>query len=177
MHLYLTQRSHLNSSFVNDDKHVLYKVKRIAPGSPTHDDLSLQDKFTNLAEIKFNVVDSSVMRFGGQEYEISHFLDKKGLGFYGRKTSTRGFPIRKRTEAKTIDDDDLPQLVRLDRSAKTPIARFHRRRLGILKKKRPASLEIFPEGNHMVKLIIITFVYNFTFKRYVTMERNVLKNA
>ena len=44
-------------------------------------------------------------------------------------------------------------------SAKTPVARFHRRRLGIIGASRPASLEIFGAGKDMVDLIVVTGVY------------------
>jgi len=95
------------------------------------------------------------MRFGGEEYETGHFFSKKALGFFGRD---RVFIGPDGLEYQWSLGIRVPELVRLD-SAKTPIARFHRRRIGILKKKRLASLEIFPEGTHMLDLIIITFVY------------------
>lgn len=44
-------------------------------------------------------------------------------------------------------------------SAKTPVARFHRRRLGIIGAAQPASLEIFMAGKDMVDLIVVTGVY------------------
>ena len=39
------------------------------------------------------------------------------------------------------------------------VAVYHRRRLGMVTDARPASLEIFAEGEHMVDLIVVTFVY------------------
>ncbi|KAH7908311.1 hypothetical protein BJ138DRAFT_1013027, partial [Hygrophoropsis aurantiaca] len=39
------------------------------------------------------------------------------------------------------------------------IARFHRSNMGIIGKQRSACLEISPEGEHMVDIIIITFIY------------------
>ncbi|KAM6493987.1 hypothetical protein JOM56_010348 [Amanita muscaria] len=217
MHLYLTKWSHLNSSYVNDDGQVLYKVetpnkffnrvatiKRIVPGSiidpppstsgrgvpPQYefvndndvkgddveydkvpdehvdekddireelndDDLALKDRFSHLAEIKFHDFTSSILRFGGHEQQTSHFFTSKGFGYYGHN---RVFTGPDGLEYQWSLGIRVPELVRLD-SVKTPIARFHRRRLGVLKKRRPASLEIFPEGTHMVDLILITFVY------------------
>ncbi|KIL62439.1 hypothetical protein M378DRAFT_759314 [Amanita muscaria Koide BX008] len=78
------------------------------------------------------------------------FLRQERTRFYGRD---RVFVGPDGLEYQWSLGRRVPELVRLD-SAKTPIARFRRRRLGILKKKRPASLEIFPEGTHMVDLII-----------------------
>lgn len=43
--------------------------------------------------------------------------------------------------------------------AKTPVARFYRRQLGIIRKLRPASLEIYAAGKNMVDLIVVTGVY------------------
>jgi hypothetical protein len=141
MHLYLSKRSHLNSSYVNDDGQVLYKVETPfkfkfgmvstiksalpsyipAPGSsningppgppyepisdngvqgdveydavPDDDDdendigfedAQLCNRFTHLAEIKFNTIASSVMRYRGEEYKTCKFFTKKELGWYGR---------------------------------------------------------------------------------------------
>lgn len=39
------------------------------------------------------------------------------------------------------------------------VAVYHRRRLGVLTDPRSASLEIFAEGEHMVDLIVVRFVY------------------
>ena len=44
-------------------------------------------------------------------------------------------------------------------SAKTPVARFHCRKWGIIGKARPASLEIFAAGKDMVDLIVVTGAY------------------
>jgi hypothetical protein len=133
MHLYLTKRSHLNSSYVNNDGQVLYKVetpyrlvglastiKSALPGDigapgpnrmnetsphgqtsdndvegdveydvvPNDDDendieheaneeTELQVRFAHLAEIKFNRITSSVIRFRGEEYETRKFFTRK----------------------------------------------------------------------------------------------------
>ena len=139
MHLYLSKCSHLNSSYVDDDGRVLYKVETPfkfkfgmvstiksvlpsyipAPGSsningprpyesisdnevegdveydavPDDDvderdigfeDAELRDRFAHLAEIKFNKITSSVMRYRGEEYKTCKFFTKKELGWYGR---------------------------------------------------------------------------------------------
>jgi len=41
----------------------------------------------------------------------------------------------------------------------TPVARYHRSSLGILSPAHSAYLEIFPIGEHMVDLIVVTFIY------------------
>jgi len=44
-------------------------------------------------------------------------------------------------------------------SAKTPVARFHHGRWGIIGAARPPLLEIFAAGKDMVDLIVVTGVY------------------
>ena len=114
MHLYLSKCSHLNSSYVNDDGQVLYKVETPfkffglvstiksavpgyvpAPGSSninrpppyeliSDDEVQSDAGYDAIAEIKFNMITSSVMRYRGEEYETSKFFTKKGLGCFGR---------------------------------------------------------------------------------------------
>jgi len=44
-------------------------------------------------------------------------------------------------------------------TSKTPVAVFHRKKFGILREDRPASLEIFPMGEAIANIIVLTFVY------------------
>jgi len=53
----------------------------------------------------------------------------------------------------------------VNNSSNTPVAVFHPKRCGIFQEGRPASLEIFPAGEHMVDLIVVTFVYVETLRR------------
>ncbi|KAF8352175.1 hypothetical protein F5887DRAFT_912732 [Amanita rubescens] len=186
MHLYLTKCSHLNSSYVDDDGQLLYKVetpfKFFGPVStitsalsgdissaskisspPPYDVIDgngvkgqehakLSDQLAHLAEIKFNTISSSVMSYDGKVYETSQFFSKKGW------RRDRVFTGPDSLEYQWILGCRFPELVRRD-AARTPVARFHRRCLGFFGKARRASLEIFPEGMHMVDLILVTFVY------------------
>lgn len=47
----------------------------------------------------------------------------------------------------------------LDDALPTEIARYHRATLGIIGKRRSAYLEIAPQAEHMLDLIILTFIY------------------
>jgi hypothetical protein len=47
----------------------------------------------------------------------------------------------------------------LNDSSDTPIAKFHDRKFGVLSGPNPATLEIFSAGEHMVELILVTFIY------------------
>ena len=40
-----------------------------------------------------------------------------------------------------------------------PVAVYRRGRIGVVREARPPSLEILQEGEHMVDLIVVTFVY------------------
>ncbi|KAK2460725.1 hypothetical protein APHAL10511_007195 [Amanita phalloides] len=216
MHLYLNKRSHLNSSYYNEDRHVLYKVetpnrffsrvttiKSALPGdicprpspsktngdhhSPQYElfgdkdvkgditydegpddvdekepeseapdgDILLPDRFAHLATIQFANIGSSRIRYGGEEHETGKFLTKKELNVFGQN---RVFTGPDGLEYKWKLGFRAPELVRND-TTRTPIARFHRRRLGLFRKQPPASLEILPEGMHMIDLIMVTFVF------------------
>lgn len=39
------------------------------------------------------------------------------------------------------------------------MASYHRQKIGFIGDPRPASLEIFPQGLHMVDLIVVTFIF------------------
>jgi hypothetical protein len=66
--------------------------------------------------------------------------------------------VRVTIESYTNSDFAISQLFLNDPSM-TPVATFHRKHRGIFSDKRPASLEVFPPGEHMVDLILITFIY------------------
>lgn len=52
----------------------------------------------------------------------------------------------------------VPELF-LNDGIDTPVACYHRSSLGILSPAHAAYLEIFPVGEHMVDLIVVTFIY------------------
>ena len=47
----------------------------------------------------------------------------------------------------------------LDDGSKTPVAEGHRSHIGVFSKSRQARLVIFPGFEHLVDIILITFVY------------------
>ena len=47
----------------------------------------------------------------------------------------------------------------VDDASRTEIARYHRATLGIIGKRRSACLDIVPQAEHMLDLIILTFIY------------------
>ncbi|TFK34281.1 hypothetical protein BDQ12DRAFT_727059 [Crucibulum laeve] len=133
-------------------------------GTPSAEGPNFQDRFGLIGQIDFRTIQSSRIHYQGQEVETSAFFRKSGFGWYGRwegvevevrQTSTRGtvpyFIL-------SLGYISFFQLVMND-GAKTPVARFQQQRLGIISKARPASLEIFPAGDHIADVIVVTFVY------------------
>jgi hypothetical protein len=57
-----------------------------------------------------------------------------------------------------ISNHSISQLF-LNDPSETPVATFHCKQRGFFTQKRPASVEIFPPGEHMVELILVTLLY------------------
>ncbi|KAG5637189.1 hypothetical protein H0H81_005446 [Sphagnurus paluster] len=170
MHLYLSSSSPLHSTFSNEEGQVLYKVETpvmslsartstiscVVPSTSGPDSTtSMQDTFALLGQVEHNRFSSSVMRFGGNEFKTKDYFRKEGLGPYGRH---RVFTASDGREYKWLLQDSKSKLITND-EAKTLVASFHVKHFGIIGKARPASLEIFPPGEHIVQEILITFIY------------------
>ncbi|KAF8162639.1 hypothetical protein B0H34DRAFT_692261 [Crassisporium funariophilum] len=176
MHLYLTSHSPWNTTYRTESGQTMYKTDapiRIAtrpmtifrvrpsltpptPGTDTDTDDALQDHFAHLAEIEYHTFRTSRIRYGEIDMSVNKFFKRQGWEWYGRNRVFKG-PNGK--EYAWHLTSRVCKLLTAD-PAKTPIATFHRSRLGILHDAaRPASLEIFPEGEHMMDLIVVTFVY------------------
>ncbi|TFK34267.1 hypothetical protein BDQ12DRAFT_763694 [Crucibulum laeve] len=178
MHLYLSHQEPWNATYTTAEGQVIYKVKtplrlgtwtatiqRVIPntelldspvGTPSAVEPNFQDRFGQLGQIEFHNIQSSRIRYQGQDVEASVFFRKSGFGWYGRH---RIFTAPDGKEYKWKLGMKAPELVMNDGS-KTPIARCHRKKFGILSKAAcPASLEIFPAGKHIADVIVVTFVY------------------
>ncbi|GLB35680.1 hypothetical protein LshimejAT787_0212450 [Lyophyllum shimeji] len=155
MHLYLSTRSVINSTFANEDGQVLYKVETpMAAGTrvstismvvpddvPQRDgEPDMHDRFAHLAEI---------------EHHTKDYFRKEGFSRFGRN---RVWTASDGREYKWLLRSMKSELVTNDSEEKT-IAKSHRRSLGILGPVRPGYLEILPEGEHIVQEILITFIY------------------
>lgn len=98
MHLYLSKHSPLDSSFSTQDGQVLFKVDTepiklgtrsckiscIIPNDNVDDG---RDRFGSLAQIEFNNVESSIIRFRGDRIVTKEYFRKEGWGPYGRCVS------------------------------------------------------------------------------------------
>ncbi|KAG2058665.1 hypothetical protein BDR06DRAFT_949902 [Suillus hirtellus] len=113
----------------------------------------MYDQFDVLGEIEWHTFVSSKFRSHGTEVKADVFIPKRG--FWGRKrvfTGPDGRPYRwdLKSSVVVLSRDDKPR---------TEVARFHRATLGIIGRKRKATLEVSPEVAHMMDTVITTFIY------------------
>ncbi|KAG6810702.1 hypothetical protein H0H92_010665 [Tricholoma furcatifolium] len=99
MHLYLSDRSPLNTILTNADGQVLYKVEtpftlgsrtstvtRVIPNDipGNEEEPSMQDRYEYFGEVEHNPISSSVLRFGGNQFETNTFFRKAEWAPNGR---------------------------------------------------------------------------------------------
>jgi len=170
MRLYLSKRSPLRSVYTNEFGEAIYKVEtplklsgqtitiaRSIPADIPHRDgeAALENRFAHLAQIDWRYIESTKIRFAGNDLDDKTFFRKEGLGWYGLRD--RVFTATDGKEYKWFLGARIPEL-KLNDESKTPVAQFHEK-IGVFKQARPAFLEIFPAGEHMVDEILVTFVY------------------
>ncbi|KAG9312378.1 hypothetical protein JVU11DRAFT_6755 [Chiua virens] len=123
--------------------------------------------------IDWHCFGSSIFTIGGTTLESNVFLPRHG--FFGRKRTFTGQDGRRyRWDMHSRDvvvslyladfwlDGHIHMFISqlsLDDSSRTQIARYHRASLGIIGKRRHATLEIAPQAEHMLDLVILTFIY------------------
>ncbi|KAF8547443.1 hypothetical protein OG21DRAFT_1490234 [Imleria badia] len=125
----------------------IYKIK------PNDDPLDMRDQFEVIGEIEWHLIGSSTFRLSGQEMQSNDFLPSHGI--LGRKRTFTGpdgcaYRWDMVLEAVVLSRDDR---------SRTEVARYHRGSLGIVGPKRKPRLEIDPDVEHMLDLIVLTFVY------------------
>ncbi|KAJ3502817.1 hypothetical protein NLJ89_g8718 [Agrocybe chaxingu] len=102
-----------------------------------------------------------------EEWKTSEFFRKEGWGWYGSNrifTGSDGKEYRWKMGSSVSElflHDTAKDTTKHDSKTHVPllVARFHDPQVSMYQKRRPASLEIFPVGEHMVELILITFIY------------------
>jgi hypothetical protein len=136
-------------------------IKRILPSNSTDLEIgsedAMRDSFSDLAEIHYKIFSSSRIRYNGTEVPTSVFFRKGGFGLtsMGRNRVFTG-PDGKEYEWELRSSSCKLYLKEVPRPL---VATYHTRHFGIIGEARPASLEIFPEGEHMVDLIFVTFIF------------------
>ncbi|KAJ8094057.1 hypothetical protein PM082_009947 [Marasmius tenuissimus] len=161
----------LNSNYVDENGRVIYKVNttikvpgnktsisKILPGdiprSENGADGQSGDRFAHLARIDWKPV-NSVFYFGGEEIETEKLFVRRE-GWLRRKLT---FIWEDGKQYQWISGFRSSDLV-LDGESETPVATFHAKNVGgIFGEKRHADLEIFPAGESIVDMILVTFIY------------------
>ncbi|KAI3601663.1 hypothetical protein WG66_009035 [Moniliophthora roreri] len=119
-----------------------------------------EERFASLGRIDWRTLHSSSIKILDQEMETKHFLRRDGRAgkLFGRN---RVFTAPDGREYKWILGSHTSKLV-LNDGNDIDVAKYHRENLGnlgIIEEKRRGVLEIYPAGEHMVDLILVTFVY------------------
>ncbi|KIJ92579.1 hypothetical protein K443DRAFT_685168 [Laccaria amethystina LaAM-08-1] len=126
-------------------------VQKIIPNASEED---LQDRFAPLGEVEYKQFTPSRIRYGGEELLTSEYFRKtKGWGDLGKG---RVFTAPDGKEYTWKLGIRVPELVTKE---ERPVAVCRRGRIGVVREARPPSLEILPDGEHMIDLIVVTFVY------------------
>ncbi|KIM49872.1 hypothetical protein M413DRAFT_439000 [Hebeloma cylindrosporum] len=178
IHLTLSSKKPWDSIYRTQEGQVIYKVESVAPilGTrtmkisktiPSFSDNRitakgrqaqyLRDSFAHLATVEYHKIRSSRIRMGNLDVATDDYFRREGWSLInsGRK---RVFTAPDGREYLWKLGKNNCKLFAND-SERTPVARFHQRRLGIIRATRPASLEIFPTGTDIVDLIVITGAY------------------
>ncbi|KAF9532276.1 hypothetical protein CPB83DRAFT_807517 [Crepidotus variabilis] len=173
MYLYLTSRYPWNTKYCNEAGQAMYKVdsQNLTLGARTmtvskitppvqeenldfNDEAVFRDQFTYLGEIeyRYHSFNPSRIKYNGQDQPVSTFFSK--YTFYSRERTFTGADGR---EYSWKLNQRVCKL--FIKGTETLVAAFHRKRFGFFVEPRPASLEIMPEGEHMIDLIVLTFIY------------------
>ncbi|KAJ8502479.1 hypothetical protein ONZ45_g11716 [Pleurotus djamor] len=105
-----------------------------------------------LAEIEWHTFASSRLRFQGKDVAFTDMFQRVGFAWRDRVfvgTDDREYKWRLSSASKLYLND----------RTETPVARSHKLSLGIFGPSHSPYLEVFPEGEGILDMIIITFVY------------------
>ncbi|KAF8888288.1 hypothetical protein BD779DRAFT_463813 [Infundibulicybe gibba] len=166
MQLTLSESTPLNATYINEMGQAIYKVDtpdkffktpvatihRIVPNG-VQGRTSLRDQFGHLAQVEWHSLSSSKIRMGGQEIKTKDFFRKVGWGWTARN---RVFTAPDGKEYKWKIGTSSTSLVAND-STGARVAKYRPKNYII--NRRPASLEISPAGEHIMDMILVTFIY------------------
>ncbi|KAG1826814.1 uncharacterized protein BJ212DRAFT_6970 [Suillus subaureus] len=154
-----------NTVITNEQGQVIYKTETspfelagvrtttILKIKPNDDQYQMQDQFDVLGEIEWHAFASSKFRYDGTEVETKEFIPRRSLFSLERFfVGPDGRPYRWDLQSRVV-------VLTRDDASRTEVARFHRATLGIVGRKRKATLEVSPEVAHMMDTVIMTFIY------------------
>ncbi|KAH7924511.1 hypothetical protein BV22DRAFT_501292 [Leucogyrophana mollusca] len=152
-----------NTIITNEQGQVVYKTDTpfklgsrtttVLKIRPNYDVSDMRDQFAALGAIEWHTFASSILRFGGEELKTKEFIPCSGSR---QRTYTFTGPDGCSYKWKhhiTVD------VLYLNNDSRTEVARYHRRSLGIIGEKHDPYLEVFNQGEHILDLLILTFIY------------------
>ncbi|KAF7980161.1 hypothetical protein HWV62_39623 [Athelia sp. TMB] len=167
MNIYLTNHTNVQSTtFTNESGQALYKaetpgsilkrhrktiISKVVPNESLDD---MTDRYAELATIEWHSITPSLLTYDGVTRSMKEFMPYRGV-----LAEDRGFtaPGDGRTFRWKIGLSACTLI--LDDGSKTLAAEGHRNHIGFLSKPRQARLTIFPGFEHLVDVILITYVY------------------
>ncbi|KAF6752884.1 hypothetical protein DFP72DRAFT_1070067 [Ephemerocybe angulata] len=166
MRFYLTTRDPYDTNYCTEEGQVIYKavspyklinrkasIYKIVPSDPN----DMRDQFEAIAEIEYHDVSSTMITWGGERKSSRSMFRKGGIGWLGSDRIFTG-PDGKEYCWKLANTK--PVLYTNDKT-ETHVAKFNQAALINLSNKLEgkANLEIYPAGEHMVDLIVVTLCY------------------
>ncbi|KAF9266002.1 hypothetical protein L218DRAFT_997355 [Marasmius fiardii PR-910] len=159
----------LKCTYADENGRIIYKVhstlarttiSKVIPGDiprrNSENESDTGDRFAHLGRIDWKAM-YSVLVLGGEEFSTRTYFKRDG--FTGAMGLNRVFVGDDGREYKWLLGSWTSEL-RLKNEYKTLVAKLIRGNIGgIFGQKRPAVLEIYPAGEHMVDLIMLTFLY------------------
>ncbi|OAX33360.1 hypothetical protein K503DRAFT_859831 [Rhizopogon vinicolor AM-OR11-026] len=149
-----------NTIITNEQGHVLYststsfsfdtRVTSVKKHVPNEFNIGKVESSELLAEIQWHTFSSSVIKYGGKDLLTSQFIPTKGI--LGRRRVFQG-PDGQSYKWKIGPRECILVLNDME------VARHHPMNVGLRKAGHEAYLEIFPLAEHMVDLVVLTFIY------------------
>ncbi|KAL4259832.1 protein of unknown function DUF6593 [Pleurotus pulmonarius] len=161
MKLFLNTRRPRNCTLAFEDGQAIYKITtpfkvtgrvttilRVVPS---------KDKFAHLAEIEWQYIKSSRLRFRGDDIDTGKMFRRFGLGPYGRHRAFTAPDGREYVWKMGMWASEL--YLNDDSMSKRPlIAKYHRPTFNPIGPNKPAYLEILSEGESILDDIVVTFI-------------------
>ncbi|KAH7909215.1 hypothetical protein BJ138DRAFT_1155810 [Hygrophoropsis aurantiaca] len=113
----------------------------------------LRHQSTTVGSIEWHTYSSTILRFDGSKVKTKDFIPSSG--FLKKKRTfvgPDGHSYRWELESRVV-------VLYLNATPKVEMARFHRRSLGIIGHKREPYLEVSSQVEHILDLVILTFIY------------------
>ncbi|KAH9483452.1 hypothetical protein JR316_0002920 [Psilocybe cubensis] len=168
--LYLSSEIPWNASYMTSEGYIVYKtepppswteevktIKLLRANPPYSESTTTNVSFSTLAEIQYrNVHKAQIQLYDGRDSQPKNvFFRKKGLSFLGPRNRVFMSPIggeymwKIGSTSKLFSND----------SRRNPVAVFHKAKGGIIRRSRPAYLEISVDKEELMDIIVATFVY------------------